>query len=183
MKILGLDPGFATVGFGIITKTGSKLSLNQYGTFSTKAETPFPERLLDIETQLSELLKSEKPVSVGIEELFFNTNQKTALKVAQARGVLLATIARHQIPIQSYTPMQVKLGVSGYGGADKRQVQEMVKRLLYLEEIPKPDDAADALAIAICHAHQMGISTLLNGFQEKKKRKTAFTSKGLNVSF
>lgn len=168
MKILGLDPGFATVGFGVITKTGSKLSVSQYGTLSTKPETPFPERLLEIENQLSALLKCEKPESVGIEELFFNTNQKTALKVAQARGVLLATVARHQLPIQGYTPMQVKLGVSGYGGADKRQVQEMVKRLLYLEEIPKPDDAADALAIAICHAHQMGMSTRLKGLQESK---------------
>jgi len=153
IKILGIDPGFALVGFGLIEKRGHGLQINRYGVIKTETSLTFPERLVKIQKELNEILETEKPDTVGIEELFFNTNQKTALWVAQARGVLIATIAQKGLPIGSYTPMQVKLGVSGYGSADKHQVQHMVKILLNLDKIPKPDDAADALAIAICHAN------------------------------
>ena len=153
MIILGLDPGLGTTGFGVIQKIGSKLSLVEYGVLSTPAKTPLSTRLLSISTQLRSLFLSHTIDSVAVEELFFNTNTKTAIAVAQARGVLLLLSEEAKKPVSGYTPPQVKSGVCGYGRATKQQVQYMVKQLLHLEKIPKPDDAADALAVAICHAH------------------------------
>lgn len=152
MRVLGIDPGFAIVGFGVLDADRGKQRLISHGVISTPAGLPFPTRLIDIERDLTEILDQFKPDCVAVEELFFNTNVKTALNVAQARGVILLTIEKHGIPIYEYTPLQVKQSVAGYGRADKNQVMQMTKRLLGLSSIPRPDDAADAIAIALCHA-------------------------------
>ncbi len=153
MRILGIDPGFAIVGFGIIDYTGNHFSVVDYGSIETKAGTPFDSRLLTIHTELAGLVDRYSPDVMSIEELFFNTNAKTAINVGQARGVLVLAAAQKGIPIFEYTPLQVKQATVGYGRADKNQVQQMVKTLLALESIPKPDDVADALSVAVCHAH------------------------------
>mgnify|MGYP001246365980 CR=1 FL=1 len=157
MIILGLDPGLATTGYGIIRVEGSKLSLIDYGVFATTPDTAFSKRLLHISTMLSSLFDTHAIDEVAIEDLFFSTNKKTAMLVAQARGVLVVTTEQSSIPIYSYKPNEIKLAVSGYGGADKLQVQCMVQRLLHLDHKPKPDDAADGLAIAICHMNSRHI--------------------------
>ncbi len=151
--IMGIDPGFAIMGYGIINYQGNHFQVLDYGALKTPADMALPNRLLLIEKGLVELIGKHKPEAVSIEDLFFNTNSKTAIKVGQGRGVCLLCAARAGIPVYEYTPLQVKQGVTGYGRADKNQVQYMVRILLGLNEIPKPDDAADALAIAICHAH------------------------------
>jgi len=160
MIILGLDPGFATTGFGIIEQKGSKLIPIHYGVITTLAKTPFSKRLYSIAKELDDLFTEYKPDSVAIEEIFFSNNTKTAINVAQARGVMVLACEQHKKEVFNYTPPQVKSGVCGYGGAVKKQVQYMVQKLLNLKELPKPDDAADALAIAICHAHSARIRSL-----------------------
>tara|TARA_B100000131_G_C18099833_1_gene605551 strand:- start:640 stop:1143 length:504 start_codon:yes stop_codon:yes gene_type:complete len=157
MKILGIDPGLATTGYGIITITGSKFTLSDYGIITTPADKTLPERLEIIASAFKKTLIKHNIDEVAIEELFFNSNTKTALAVAQARGIYLLIAQASRIPIKSYTPSQIKCGISGYGQATKSQVQYMVKKLLNLTEIPKPDDAADALAIAICHHNSRSI--------------------------
>lgn len=153
MIILGIDPGLAITGFGVIKYQQNHFDVIQYGVIRTPSNTPLPGRLVKIREGLVTLLEQYKPDCVAIEELFFNTNAKSAFLVGQARGVAVVTVAESGLPVYEYTPLQVKQGVVGYGRADKSQVQQMVKTLLHLKEIPKPDDAADALAIAMCHAH------------------------------
>jgi len=153
MIIIGIDPGIAIVGYGVIEYKGNKFSIIDYGAITTGTNYSFPDRLKIVYDSLSELLQKYKPDEFAIEELFFNKNAKTAIKVGQARGVEVLAAVNLGIDIYEYTPLQVKQGVVGYGRADKKQVQEMVKILLNLKEIPKPDDVADALAVAICHAH------------------------------
>lgn len=153
MRILGIDPGFAIVGYGIVDYAGNRFSTVHYGSIETKAHTPFVNRLLDIYRQITNVISTYQPDAVAIEELFFNTNVTTGIQVGHARGVLMLAAAEQQIPVFEYTPLQVKQATVGYGRADKNQVQQMVKSMLGLPQIPKPDDVADALAIAVCHAH------------------------------
>ena len=152
MVILGIDPGVATVGFGIISETGGNPKPKRFGVISTPAGMRLALRLKQINNDVSELIETFKPDAIAVEELFFNTNQKTAVSVAHGRAAVILAGEAHGIPMFEYTPLQVKKAVVGYGRATKQQVMEMVKRLLAMEQIPKPDDAADALAIAICHA-------------------------------
>ena len=152
MRKLGIDPGVAIVGFGVVDSEGGTPRMVQYGAINTPANTPLATRLVQIEQDLMELLDQFKPDEVAIEELFFSKNITTGIAVAHARGVILATVEKAGIPLYEYTPMQVKQAVVGYGLAEKNQVMDMTKRLLKLRSVPKPDDAADALAIAICHA-------------------------------
>jgi len=156
MIILGIDPGTAITGFGLIKKDKSKLKLLNYGLITTPANLSTAERLDNLHKELSRLIKKSKPDIVAVEDIFFFKNLKTAIKVSQARGVILLTIAKAKIPVAEYTPLQIKQAVACYGRAEKIQVQKMVKILLGLKEIPKPDDAADALAVAICCAHSIG---------------------------
>lgn len=153
MIVLGIDPGIAIVGYGIIEYKSNSFKVLDYGTIQTKAKTPYPERLEHLYKELDKLISSYDIDSISIEELFFNKNVKTAIEVAHARGVLVLCGQINKKKIYEYTPLQVKQGVSGYGKADKKQVQEMVRLLLGLKSVPKPDDAADALAVAICHCH------------------------------
>ncbi len=157
MRIIGIDPGFAITGFGILDYTGNKFSIVDVGVVTTAAGLELSNRLLTLYNGLEELIEKYKPEVMAVEELFFNTNVKTAIKVGHGRGVALLTAAKAGIEVYEYTPLQVKQAVVGYGRAKKDQVQQMVKILLNLEKIPKPDDAADALAIAICHAHSSGM--------------------------
>lgn len=153
MRIIGIDPGYAIVGFGIIEYNRASFSTVQYGAITTPADMDFNSRLKVIYDDLCSVLDSFKPDFLAIEKLYFTSNQKTAIAVAEARGVTLLAARQRDIPIYEYTPLQVKQSVTGYGKAIKKQVQEMTKRILSLPEIPKPDDTADALAIAVCHAH------------------------------
>ncbi|MFC1700823.1 crossover junction endodeoxyribonuclease RuvC [Patescibacteria group bacterium] len=155
MIILGIDPGTATTGYGIIRKIHNKLELIDYGHISTSPQNSTSERLVELEKQLTKIIKKYKPEQVAVEDIFFFKNLKTAVKVSQARGVILATIERKKLPVYEYTPLQIKQAVASYGRADKNQVQQMTKLLLNLKEIPKPDDAADALAASICCAHSI----------------------------
>jgi len=148
--ILGIDPGLATVGFGVVESKGGKLKFLDCGIIKTAPTLEFPERLHIIKHDVLKLLNSIKPDAVGVEELFFARNVTTAIKVAHARGVIMESIYEKRIPIFNFTPLQIKNNIAGYGMADKWQIQEMVKRILHLSRHPKPDDAADALAIAIC---------------------------------
>ena len=152
MKILGIDPGIATVGFGVVDFKNQKYSLVQCGVITTPAHTPLSERLETIYWDLSELIEAFRPDAVAIEELFFNTNITTGISVAHGRGVILLACRMAGLSIYEYTPLQVKQAVVGYGRAEKHQVMEMVKRLCALNAPPKPDDAADAVALALCHA-------------------------------
>ena len=153
MRIIGIDPGYAIVGFGVIEYNKASFKAVQYGAVTTPADMDFNSRLKVIYDDISYILDSFKPEYLAIERLYFTTNQKTAIDVAEARGVILLAARQRNIPIFEYTPLQVKQSVTGYGKAIKKQVQEMTKRILNLPEIPKPDDTADALAIAVCHAH------------------------------
>lgn len=155
MKILGLDPGIGRVGWGVITLNSTKPILIEYGCFETLKTDHENLRLEQIHLFFTELLSRHSPHIVAIEQIFFAANAKTALSVGQARGVLLLTSSLAKIPTVSYTPSQVKVAVTGYGKADKRQVQNMVKDIFELEELPKPDDAADALAIALTHSYSL----------------------------
>lgn len=153
MLVLGIDPGYAIVGWGVVDISGTRLTPVAFGAIITEAKTDFPKRLLKISNRMGEILDKYKPQALSIEKLFFNTNTTTAIDVAQARGVIVSKAAERNIDVFEYTPMQVKQAVVGYGLAEKKQVMEMTRQLLKLKEVPKPDDTADALAIAICHAH------------------------------
>ena len=152
MRILGIDPGVATVGFGVIESERGQQQMLQYGAITTAAGLPLATRLVQIADDMEELIRRFHPDEIAIEELFFSKNITTGIAVAHARGVILCTAERLQVPFYEYTPMQVKQAVVGYGLAEKHQVMDMTRRLLKLKAIPRPDDAADALAIAICHA-------------------------------
>lgn len=152
MRILGIDPGIAIIGFGLIESDRGTMRMLQYGAVTTEAGLPLATRLVQIEDDMRALIQQLRPDEIAIEELFFSKNITTGIAVAHGRGVVLCTAERLGVPIFEYTPMQVKQAVVGYGLAEKRQVMDMTKRLLKLKAVPKPDDAADALAIAICHA-------------------------------
>jgi crossover junction endodeoxyribonuclease RuvC len=153
MIILGIDPGTAATGYGLVRKKADNLNLIEYGCIKTEPKFSTAERLNKLNQQLAKIIQEHKPQKIAVEDIFFFKNLKTAVKVSQARGVILAKAAQMQIPVIEHTPLQVKQAVTGYGRAEKSQVQKMVKILLSLKEIPKPDDAADALAVAICCAH------------------------------
>jgi crossover junction endodeoxyribonuclease RuvC len=154
MRTLGIDPGTAIMGWGIVEEDGQGgLRSVDYGTFTTSKELPLAQRLQILHRGLQALIEQYQPDTAGIEELFFSKNVTTALAVGHARGVALLALADGNIPLQEYRPMAIKQAVAGYGHADKKQMQEMVRLTLGLDTIPKPDDAADALAIAICHAY------------------------------
>lgn len=153
LRILGIDPGYAIVGFGVVEYDGYKFTPIHFGAITTEAGTDFSLRLKTIYDDMNTVLGSFRPDSMAIEKLFFNTNQKTGIDVAQARGVTLLAAVNMGISVFEYTPLQVKQSVVGYGRAEKKQVMEMTRRILGLAEVPKPDDTADALAIAICHGH------------------------------
>lgn len=152
MRILGIDPGYATTGFGLIQSERAGVCLLQYGTVTTPAQQPFPKRLNLLYEDITKLLEITKPDAVAVEELFWGHNITTGIGVSHGRGVILLAIERAQVPLFEYTPMQVKQAVVGYGKAEKRQVMDMTRRLLHLQAVPRPDDAADAIAIALCHA-------------------------------
>ena len=155
--VLGIDPGTARTGYGLVEHTtGGGLRPLAYGVIETRPDRPMGGRLLQLETALDRLLVEHAPVSAGVEKIYFDRNVSTALTVGQARGVILLTLARHGVEVEEYTPLEVKQAVAGNGSADKKQMQAMVRMLLELEAEPRPDDAADALAVAICHAHVRG---------------------------
>lgn len=156
MIILGIDPGYAIVGYGIIEFKNAKYTPIHHGAIFTSANDEFTNRLEIIFNELSDIINTYKPDEVSIEKLYFQNNHKTAIDVAQARGVTLLAIKKFKLPIYEYTPLQVKTAVTGYGKAQKTQVMMMTQRLLKLKQMPKPDDTADALAIAICHANSLG---------------------------
>lgn len=163
MLILGVDPGTAITGYGLIEQQGQRLLPRSYGVIRTNAGCPPAERLKNIYDAMNVLIREYQPAVMVVEELFFNKNTRTALAVGQARGVILLAAANHGIKIAEFTPLQVKMAVVGYGRAEKNQVQEMVRVILKLKTVPKPDDAADALAIAICYAHSWRRTRLLMG--------------------
>ena len=163
MRILGIDPGIATVGFGVIDADRGRQKYVTCGIISTPAHTPLSSRLDQIYTDLEELFDTFHPDAISIEELFFNTNITTGISVAHGRGVILLAAYRHNIPVYEYTPLQVKQAVVGYGRAEKKQVIDMVRRILNMPAPPKPDDAADAVAMAICHARSSTSLLTKNG--------------------
>ncbi len=156
MIVLGIDPGYAIVGYGVVEYNNNHFRVLDYGAITTEAHTPFNERIEKIYDCACALITRYNPEAMAIEKLFFNTNQKTAIDVAQARGALVLAAQKARMGIFEYTPLQVKQSVVGYGRAEKKQVQEMTRLMLNLEKIPRPDDAADALAMAICHCHCAG---------------------------
>jgi crossover junction endodeoxyribonuclease RuvC len=162
VRVLGIDPGIAIVGFGFIDKIGSKLVPVQYGSIQTEAHKDPAIRLKEVYDATKQLIDKYKPDSMAIEKLFFNRNVTTAFTVGQARGVMILAGVQAGLPIAEYTPLQVKQAVVGYGKAEKHQVQEMVKIFLKLSAVPKPDDVADALAVAICHAHSSALQNKIN---------------------
>lgn len=168
MRILGIDPGYAIVGYGIVEQNAMNFSVVSHGAVTTCAKEKFQKRLKCIYEDISFLIEKYKPDCVSIEKLYFNTNTTTAIDVAQARGVILLAAESHGLPVYEYTPLQVKQAVTGYGRAEKHQVMEMVKSLLKLKAVPKPDDTADALALAICHGHY-GSSAYSRIYMEAKK--------------
>lgn len=161
MRILGIDPGYAIVGWGVIQYEGGRFCAQDFGAVTTEAGQPFLQRLNQIYEQLTMILTQFKPDALAIEKLYFQNNQKTAIEVAEARGVILLAAERCSVPVFEYTPLQVKSAVTGFGQAKKQQVMEMTRRLLRLQAVPKPDDTADALAIAICHAQTGGTALKL----------------------
>lgn len=160
MRILGIDPGIGRCGWGILETRGSKLEAKGFGCIETSAKQNVTDRLKEIHDEISKIIKKYSPDVLAIEELFFNTNAKTAFAVGQARGVILLAASQNSLDISTYTPLQVKMALTGYGRAEKSQMGQMVKVLLKLEKIPKPDDAADALAIALTHAFSYKTSML-----------------------
>ena len=156
MYILGIDPGYAIVGYGVVRYEGNKFTTVTYGAITTPAGMPFVKRLDIIFNEMTRIFSTYKIDAMSIEKLFFNTNTTTAIDVAQARGVIVLAAAQGGLDIAEYTPLQVKQSVVGYGRAEKKQVQEMTRLMLNLKSVPKPDDTADALALAICHAHSAG---------------------------
>ena len=156
MRILGIDPGYAIMGWGVIDVNGNKFSVVDYDSLLTDKDVPMPQRLEYLYNGLCEIIYKYKPDEASIEELYFNNNAKTAIMVGEARGVALLACAKAGLNINEYTPLQIKQALVGYGRAEKKQVQQMVKMILALDEVPKPDDTADALAAAVCHAHSSG---------------------------
>lgn len=152
MIVLGIDPGVATIGFGVVRAERQKNTLVQYGVITTPPGIPLSSRLLQISDDMEELIRTFHPDEMAVEELFFTKNITTGIAVAHGRGVILCAAEKCGVPLFEYTPGQVKLAVTGYGKAEKRQVMDMTKRLLHLKAVPRPDDAADALALALCHA-------------------------------
>jgi crossover junction endodeoxyribonuclease RuvC len=160
--VLGLDPGIAITGYGLVEESPEgDLRCIAYGTVTTPAGQPTPSRLLSIDRELGALIGKYEPDVVAVEELFFARNVTTALTVGQARGVAILSAARAGVPVREYKPMQVKQAVTGYGQAPKTQVQEMVRLLLHLDHVPRPDDAADAVAVAVCHVHNVRLEAVL----------------------
>ena len=162
MIALGVDPGTALCGYGIVRANGDDYELVTCGAISTPPKTPLDQRLVKIHADLVDLIREYKPDEAGVEKLFFARNITTAISVGHARGVAMLAIAQAKIPISEYTPNEIKQAVSGYGGADKQQMQQMVRMLLRLDEAPKPDDAADAVAIAICHLQGARLRALID---------------------
>lgn len=156
MRILGIDPGYAILGYGIVDMKGNHFKAVEYGAVTTDAKMDMPDRLKVLYNSLMELIVRYEPDVASVEELFFNTNAKTAILVGQARGVAVLACANSGLEIAEYTPLQIKQALVGYGRAEKQQVQLMVKTLLNLKSVPKPDDTADALAAAVCHGHSAG---------------------------
>lgn len=156
MKILGIDPGYAILGWGVVEMKGNSFKALNYGAVTTPAGMDMTDRLKVLYNELMNIIAEEEPDIASVEELFFNTNTKTAIMVGQARGVALLACANSGLPVYEFTPLQIKQGLVGYGRAEKKQVQMMVKTILGLSSVPKPDDTADALAAAICHAHHAG---------------------------
>ena len=152
MRILGIDPGYATTGFGILEAGRGSVQLLNYGTITTPTTLTFPERLVVLYDDMVQLIETVKPDAVAVEELFWGHNVTTGIGVSHGRGVILLAICKSGAPLFEYTPNQVKQAVVGYGGADKHQVKEMTRRILKMEKVARPDDAADAIAIALCHA-------------------------------
>jgi len=161
--VLGIDPGTAITGYGLVREDDEGLALVEYGVINTPADQPLPQRLQTIYPGLTAIIGEHQPDQVAVEELFFSRNVRTALSVGQARGVVLLAAAEADLPLHEYKPLEVKQTVAGYGGADKRQVQEMVRLLLHLEQVPEPDDAADAVAVAVCHIHSARMRALIGG--------------------
>lgn len=155
MRVLGVDPGIATTGFGVVDDRAGVVTAVEYGCIRTPSTQPLPERLVTLYNSLAAIVERARPDVVAVEEVFFSKNVETALSVGQARGVVLLAASQRRIPVAEYTPPQVKLAIAGYGGASKQQMQAMVQRLLALVETPRPDDAADALAVAMCHARSV----------------------------
>lgn len=158
--VLGVDPGTAITGYGLVWAEGDSLKLVDYGAITTSSDKPLPQRLQEIYRQLTALIQERQPSSAAVEKLFFSRNVRTAFSVGQARGVALLAMANAGLPVHEYTPLEVKQAVVGYGRATKEQVQEMVKVLLGLDSMPQPDDAADAIAVAICHIHSIKVRSL-----------------------
>ena len=167
MRILGIDPGIAIVGFGLIESRGASVQMQRYGAITTEAGLPLATRLFQIQRDLEELITTFRPDAIAVEELFFNNNITTGIAVAHGRGIILYTAEKCGVPLYEYTPSQVKQAVVGYGKAEKAQVMDMTRRLLHLKAVPRPDDAADALAIALCHARSA--TSLLNRGNDVKQ--------------
>ena len=170
MRILGIDPGYAILGYGVVEMTGNRFKVIDYGAVTTDAGMEMPDRLKILYNSLMEIIMRHEPEVASVEELFFNTNAKTAILVGQARGVAVLACANSGLEIAEYTPLQIKQALVGYGRAEKKQVQTMVKTILNLKEVPKPDDTADALAAAVCHGHSAGSRNLLKSLNMKSRR-------------
>lgn len=163
MLVIGIDPGTATTGYGLVREVeDGNLQAVDFGVITTSPELEMPERLLALYNRITEIVTLHRPASGAVEKLFFQKNVRTAITVGQGRGVAILALAKAGMDVAEYTPLQIKQAVAGYGGADKQQVQYMVRALLHLDEIPKPDDAADALAVAICHLHSVHASHIYN---------------------
>ncbi len=162
MRVIGIDPGTAITGWGVVEGDGNQLTMVAYGVVTTPAGTPLPQRLQTIYHELTGIIQEWQPETSAIEELFFSKNAKTALTVGHGRGVAMLALANANLPIVEYKPLEIKQAITGHGGADKQQMQQMVKLLLELDDIPRPDDAADGLAVAICHLHSARLRLLEN---------------------
>ncbi len=171
--VLGVDPGTAITGYGLVWGEGDDLRLVDYGAITTPSDRSLPERLQDIYRQLTALIQERQPAAAAVEKLFFSRNVRTALSVGQARGVALLAMANAGITVHEYTPLEIKQAVVGYGRATKKQVQEMVKMLLGLDIVPQPDDAADAIAVAICHIHSARMRELIQSSKPKAQSSNA----------
>ena len=163
MRILGIDPGYATIGFGVLEAERGSFRLERYGTITTSPDQPFSQRLLTIYDDMNQLIDTVAPDVMAIEELFWGHNVTTGIGVSHGRGVILLSAAQRELPVFEYTPMQIKQAVVGYGNATKQQVMDMTKRLLKMEKVARPDDAADAIAVALCHARTS--TSLLHGMK------------------